>query len=327
MFPVSGHRRRHRRGVKSLVRAIKRTASFASKRSASSAYNFDAIQEAKAPNHGPPAKKRKLHHRHTTHHAQHRKSSNDPRPKIKIKPKSTRNELAPSSNQQRANLFVSGYIRQYISGQVHIPTEIKSICSNFYGLWRFLDSSIINKRQAQILSVILSSKLKPRSAPHSKNIVLDLLYRHSDDQTCPDSYHKACHGKKNIVVLIKSNYNRVFGGYTSSVIYDEKHKSHYNKDTNSFLFSINNSVRKSNIFPIKRKYSNYSTFNVRTGPVFGHHDIHLNGNHSFCAPKCYQIIDGSRLCGKDIRRCKPYLLLRSNQFKVINYEVYKIKLT
>ena len=238
------------------------------------------------------------------------------------------------SNQEISNRLITGYIRKNIISIADIiPNDIHSICCNYFGLSRFISSSIINRSQTQILLKLLVRKLSRKTTlGNENNFVFKLLYRHSLNNN--DEYQKLCDGKKSIIVLIKSNYNQIFGGYTSSFIYDKNNKYKYNKDTNSFLFKLGNSFQNSKIYDIKDNNSRFATINHPDGPSFGEYgDIHLNLNKtnyktdSFCRNKTFcPDEDGLSLCGQDLSNFQPDLLdIPCHYFQIIDVEIYQIK--
>ena len=70
---------------------------------------------------------------------------------------------------------------------------------------------------------------------------IKLLYRGSRDGDKTKTCHKLCDNKKNVLIFIKSETDFIFGGY-SKIGFQTRINSNelpYQKDNNSFLFSIN----------------------------------------------------------------------------------------
>ena len=55
---------------------------------------------------------------------------------------------------------------------------------------------------------------------------MTLLY-HKSNINNNNKYHKLCDNTKNILLLIKSNYNKLFDGYALSFIYPLKNNLKY----------------------------------------------------------------------------------------------------
>ena len=67
---------------------------------------------------------------------------------------------------------------------------------------------------------------------------IKLLYKSSRDGDETKVCHKLCDNKKNILLLIKSNNDYIFGGYTKVGFKNKTSKNNF-KDNESFLFSVN----------------------------------------------------------------------------------------
>ena len=68
-----------------------------------------------------------------------------------------------------------------------------------------------------------------------KNFKVQLLFRGTRDGFTSNLFHKKLNGSGATLHLIKSEHNRVFGGYRT-VSYPDNER--YNKDSTAFLFSI-----------------------------------------------------------------------------------------
>ena len=84
------------------------------------------------------------------------------------------------------------------------------------------------------------------------------------------AFHQKCDNKGTTVVLVKTNSNNRFGGYTSES--QGRSSEAYAYDSSAFLFS----------FDTKKKYNvntpNYAIYcNATFGPTFGNgHDLHIS---------------------------------------------------
>ena len=83
----------------------------------------------------------------------------------------------------------------------------------------------------------------------NKNISnFELLYQASIDGFGPYNFHKKCDGKKNIIVLVITDNNRIFGGFTEL---EWDNYSGYKEGNKGFIFSINDNK----IYYNKSKYA------------------------------------------------------------------------
>jgi len=134
-----------------------------------------------------------------------------------------------------------------------------------------IDSEIIKKYEDLNL-------LKKWLAPSHENFKLRLLYRGSRDGMTCETFHQRCDNKPSTLVIAKSNYGKVFGGYS-----DQTWNGSYHPKTSekSWLFSIDEKQK----FPIMPgKISMYTHEN--NGPCFGSgHDLYLYLSHKNEAPE------------------------------------------
>ena len=98
----------------------------------------------------------------------------------------------------------------------------------------------------------------------------NLLFRASEHSFSAYAFHKYCDGKKNTLVLLRTRYGKILGGYTpiawsSNSSYSQDH----NRET--FLFSISNEEK---YVQINTEYGIYG--NSSYGPTFGGgHDLYI----------------------------------------------------
>jgi hypothetical protein len=104
-----------------------------------------------------------------------------------------------------------------------------------------------------------------------------LLYRGTRDGFTSDAFQKKVKEIKPTITVIKSDYDKVFGGYVEDQ--DWKNTSNYKNTTKSFIFSVTNKKK----YAQKPNMSQYAIYNNNYLPTFGGgHDIHCanNGNNS-----------------------------------------------
>jgi len=118
------------------------------------------------------------------------------------------------------------------------------------------------------------------------------------------SFHKACDGKGDTVVIVESTTGAVFGGYTDL---NWNHAGNYAKSLKTFIFQLRPVQR---IYKIKSGREGYAIYkHSGYGPTFGGgHDLHIasspfgntnsytNGGHSYDFPSYpnYQLTDGTK---------------------------------
>ena len=94
---------------------------------------------------------------------------------------------------------------------------------------------------------------------------INLMYRGSRDGFNSSIFHGFCDKKGANLVVIKSEKNRIFGGFTSKS-WKSREKPEFHKDAKSFIFSLNGKTRHK----ILEKFDEKAVyFAEKKGPVFG----------------------------------------------------------
>ena len=173
-----------------------------------------------------------------------------------------------------------------------------------------------NSNNNNILSKDLENKfsnyIKESETYKDKNISFKLLYKASIDGDSASTFHKKVDDKGPIIVIIKTNDDRIIGGF-SSKSWSSKHK--YIEDNEAFLFS---NFHK---FKFNPKYKNAVCYhNKEEGPHFGINTLIISD-------KC--LCNNNNICGNDTFIFKNQLNLigakYKKNFKIIDYEVYNVK--
>ena len=104
-----------------------------------------------------------------------------------------------------------------------------------------------------------------------------LIYQASKDGFSSRTFHRKCDNYGSTLVVIKSIYNNIFGGFTSAYWNNDYHWGEYKYDSSAFLFSLVNNYR----IPVKMnlKYESwfdYAKFAIYSAydhllPAFGQH--------------------------------------------------------
>jgi hypothetical protein len=146
----------------------------------------------------------------------------------------------------------------------------------------------------------------------------NLIYRASQDGFEASQFHSKCDDKSNTLVIIKSENDNIFGGYTEQSWSGQDYKN----DENAFIFSLINKLNK----PLKMKCINSEQaifcFN-NVGPSFGEYDLEIVNNsntNSYSNSKVgnsYTKPD----CAKRSNEVKSFLA-GSHKFQVSEIEVY-----
>ena len=166
---------------------------------------------------------------------------------IKIKEKITEmektiNELKNKINTSKKDIDIIDLDEVKIDSTIMKPDELKFI------------KSAIEKR--------MNLKIKD----------IKIIYQATIDGKEPLNFHKKCDGKRNTLILYKSEGNRRFGGFASE---PWESKNFFKIDDNCFLFSLDRKM----IFPPKKftKYKMQIDCNSKLGPGFLRKDKYCIG--------------------------------------------------
>lgn len=129
--------------------------------------------------------------------------------------------MKPNPNYQ--NAMTQNSINQNIMNQNVIDT--KNI---------LIDSKII-KSIGEINFILYHLKSRDKLFDFKE---IKLLYRGSRDGDRTKTCHSLCDNKPNILIIMRSDTNLIFGGY-SKIGFKINKRGEYKKDNNSFLFSVN----------------------------------------------------------------------------------------
>ena len=149
----------------------------------------------------------------------------------------------------------------------------------------------------------------------------ELIFRGSEHGFKADKFHQFCDGKYPTLILVKSNFGKIFGGYTKCKWNSNENWVHDDSRT-SFIFSVHNSSKHMIKHP---KYAIYC--GKAHGPIFGKgYDIYISNNcnvnnNSFCNLGNSYSLNNTAKC--DSIESKSYLSGNVN-FKVTELEVFQI---
>ena len=163
------------------------------------------------------------------------------------------------------------------------------------------------------------------------------LFRASDHYYSAHAFHEYCNDKPGTIIIIKNNWENIFGGFTSKSwkLQDRV----YAEDENAFLFLIksDDELIQSKcplLLELKKGNSDYAIDCSRgQGPSFGLGDICIRDKcnekvkmdflrciyANYCGP-CSYGVDEINICGGN----QDYDVKQRWFFQVIDYEVFQI---
>ena len=146
---------------------------------------------------------------------------------------------------QRVRDLISGFVRaNNLNSTYQTPESIHLIIILFY--WISLKSKILTDDESQTLLDMIEKdeQFKHFGAAHS--ISYELIFQSYKPEQRENSFKSICHNKKNLLCIIHTKRNNVFGGFTASGWFDGNNDGlDYSKvieDDKAFLFSIRSSL-------------------------------------------------------------------------------------
>ncbi|EFC46993.1 TLDc domain-containing protein [Naegleria gruberi] len=190
------------------------------------------------------------------------------------------------------------------------------------GTFQFCNSTLIPN--SFIYSKLFTS-CKSKSIPK-------LLYRGTIDGFKAKNFHSKCDNAGPTLVIIKSEHDELFGGFTTQNWKSPTNDYAFGKDNSAFIFKIipeneNYQFQKFDILKNKQKHAIYldnnylSSFGAYGCDICIKDDCNLN-SHSFSKFGCnYELPDGFKT---DSFEAHSYLA-GSYEFRVVEIEVFKIR--
>ena len=133
--------------------------------------------------------------------------------------------------------------------------------------------------------------------------------KNGDDK---NNFDKFCHNAGPTLLVIKTESNYIFGGYTKEN-WENTNETSYKKDNTAFLFSLNNKER------IKVKNSDRAIVNDKNyGPIFGHGNAYEICLFYPLLSNKIQIMEGGDYGDK------KNILIGNESKKPIEIEIYKV---
>lgn len=148
---------------------------------------------------------------------------------------------------------------------------------------------------------------------------LNLVYSMTRDGTDKGSLQEKIKGKSNLIIIVKTDRNRIFGGHIKIKIeYNNKDKM----DKNAYLFSLDLNEKFKLSEDAQYAISDYKHF----GLCFGNCDMVLFGRDNICYVGLGAMdsqYNDNEMTRKDI--CFGITSGTTNEFTPIEIEVYRIK--
>lgn len=223
----------------------------------------------------------------------------------------TRSEILPKtrfSDQDQSQKNTDSFFKSMSTFMDEISCfENEVMQLNLFG--SEMDSKVVTKASD-------SEMIKNWLSPTPFSLKFKLLTRGTRDGFDADTFHKTCDNTKNTLVLVKTSFGKICGGFTElewNAIED------YKQQHNSFLFSVDNKTKFS------LKLSQYSICSSKSGlPAFGGgHDLYLYG-HANTNQNNYSNFghsyDPGKFAGPDANKA----LTGGYNFKVEEYEVFEV---
>ena len=209
--------------------------------------------------------------------------------------------LYKKENQKNLNNIFEIINKNYKNDKIDkIP---KIINDNLYNNFKCLN--FVNKDEYELIYNWFDN---------NNNIKFNLLYKATKDGDDTKYFHKNCDNKGATITFIKTDKGRI-GGYTSISF---KQNLEWDNDQNAFIFNLDNKKK----YEIKNKKNDCIIWQApKLGPCFGCYAIIienncLSNNISYCDSVDFNFIDNLNLFEETGK----------TKFKVIDYEVYSIKL-
>ena len=207
---------------------------------------------------------------------------------------------------------VNGYVKLNYGKSI-----VDGICNMIYNYYTIKMESIILNNNEQYLLII--SLLDQFTKNGIKYIDTELLFRASDNKYSSRAFHKICNEQSNTIVIIHTETDHVFGGFTSQP-WPSKEFARI-VDENALLFSIRPKLeffksRRNHVKPTIAKHG------PLIGPIFGDGwDLYIdntsNGKdcHGASTPTTFAF-NGKEVLGVDFDPSYQY------HFIVVDYEVF-----
>ena len=183
--------------------------------------------------------------------------------------------------------------------------------------WHFDSVILTDPKEIIMFEDLLQPKLK--AILLKDEFSLTLLYRNSRDGNSSTAFHEKCNGYSNTITLIHSNYDHIFGGFTTL---DWSGNKQWKKDDDAFLFLIRSQFNhKPRIYKNKERDGNAVYVDQSHGQRWGRgHDLSLHSYGAYSHLGSTYEGTGNELCGGETYKTyKDY-----HEFQIKEYEVFLV---
>ena len=178
-----------------------------------------------------------------------------------------------------------------------------------------LKSKII-KNEAEINLLLLGLKEINKNVESSKMKYISLIYNSKEDGGSSLIFHQKCDYSKDLLIIIKTNENYIFGGFTKK--YFDSEKPSKKNDKNSFIFSLNKMKIYNPIENVNEENTPGIFSQAGYGPSFLNNAISLGKN---LINDFGQV--GKKECGYDIKTDFE-INFGKKYFSASNVEIYQV---
>ena len=203
---------------------------------------------------------------------------------------------------------------------MNVPVALKYLLMQFAN--KIIGCNMLTYNEDMVFYTLLSAKLKEYIIRRK----IKLLYRGSENNFLSSKFHKLCDDHGPTIIIIKSNWGNIFGGYTSIKWSSDVG---YHKDNKSFLFLIR-SKDNSSKYPVLFDCIDVDyavKHDQNNGPMFGRYDLKIGNecdkdwsSYTYNVSKINRSYNhNNELCGE----YNPTLNVRQ-YFKIIDYSVFEI---
>lgn len=167
-------------------------------------------------------------------------------------------------------------------------------------------SNIMDNKETNDIINLISSQIKKKIKK------LYLCYRATDHGDKAENFHKRCDYINNIIILIQTQQNKKFGGF-SAESWDNNDKQTFKKDNQAFIFSLDD-LKAYNIKEPERAL----LCDKKYGPIFGNREILIPDNFFKSPSSCLEKDISYELNGNS------FGLNGEKEFYVKEMEAYKV---
>lgn len=221
-------------------------------------------------------------------------------------------------------------LKNAVEGDKELITEIQTFFADYLVESHVFQSNVFNvgifpsiiTKISEMISKLThgvyqeSTKTDCNVLFNNLNVHWKLLFRASEHELNPRSFHKHCDWRGPTITLVKAENNMVAAGYNED---DWNSDGKFTKNSNGFIVAVN--VHPDTHQISLKKYFRSSEFGCFGTPIWG--PSFIGGD---AVPDLQVIKDGSSSLGHAYfaEGCKEDELFGAKEFRVVEYEVFQI---